>query len=564
MTLLSAFPSIKQRGVLVLLLAFLLSIALAACNMDHRTLPRNMKLKAFDPHRPDYTCVMEADVVPAPSAEAEALFQQGLAATTYGLREAQRDYAKAAQLWEQAAAQGHWKAALNLAGLYEQGMGVHEDTERAVQIVEQLMNQGVPSAFDKMGSYHARGIGVNLDINRAYAFWQLAADKGSATAQAYIGNKLNAVYDKPPSWWGNKPVGLAMLKCSYAQDNKEAAYDLGVSLNVSMEDYQGALQVLHNGVKFGSSDCASYLSASFDDIEPLTGNTVDKDRSDRYYTLGDALRGNPDLRFPNLDKVLPLPPAKLPQWDGEMDSLVNAAKGVIPVPPPKPTAGAERTGRAHIPNGYGLAEVAEPQPPTDELARVVPEKVGQRVSVAEQPEGATVPFSGYWLPQLAQAAHDWMREWNARQVPQRHALGEPFEPVDRRGMGEYARVVTVKWHYRGEAVPLPEEAAPPFVVQGVARLSAQPQPPLACVGALPCPRPGIWQASVADAHPSAKRFNRWDRQTYLRKGQAFPDLSGGDPKVGQEQVVWHWLANANDVNFADVEQITLTPAPRRT
>ena len=46
--------------------------------------------------------------------------------------------------------------------------------------------------------------------------------------------------------------------------------------------------------------------------------------------------------------------------------------------------------------------------------------------------------------------------------------------------------------------------------------------------------------------------------------EAFPDLSGGDPKVGQEQVVWHWLANANDVNFADVEQITLTPAPRRT
>lgn len=37
---------------------------------------------------------------------------------------------------------------------------------------------------------------------------------------------------------------------------------------------------------------------------------------------------NPDLRLPNLDKVLPLPPAVLPYWDGKKKSLIDGAKPV--------------------------------------------------------------------------------------------------------------------------------------------------------------------------------------------------------------------------------------------
>jgi hypothetical protein len=53
------------------------------------------------------------------------------------------------------------------------------------------------------------------------------------------------------------------------------------------------------------------------------------ERAERYSRLGDALRLNPDLRFPNLDKVLPLPLADLPMWDGQFDTLVNAAKSLM-------------------------------------------------------------------------------------------------------------------------------------------------------------------------------------------------------------------------------------------
>ena len=148
-----------------LLLPFFLS--LAACPMDD--LPRNQSLKAFDPHRADFVCKHEADAVPPIDPEAEQWFQQGLALTSMTLWPDQRDYKKAAQLWQQAADRKHWKAMLNLASAYVQGEGVERDTEHAVQIVEQAMQLGIPAAYDLMGTYHMNGTGVKQDASRAYA-----------------------------------------------------------------------------------------------------------------------------------------------------------------------------------------------------------------------------------------------------------------------------------------------------------------------------------------------------------------------------------------------------------
>ncbi|MFG6449818.1 DUF6396 domain-containing protein [Roseateles sp. BYS180W] len=62
----------------------------------------------------------------------------------------------------------------------------------------------------------------------------------------------------------------------------------------------------------------------------LADGHIDIARAERYHSLADALFTNPDLRFPNLDRVLPLPPAKLPPWDGKPESLINAAKALRP------------------------------------------------------------------------------------------------------------------------------------------------------------------------------------------------------------------------------------------
>lgn len=66
---------------------------------------------------------------------------------------------------------------------------------------------------------------------------------------------------------------------------------------------------------------------------------VDKARGERYRMLSNALGFNPNRRFPNLDKILPLPPADLPPWDGQRKSLLDAAMGVRPPPAtPQPSA----------------------------------------------------------------------------------------------------------------------------------------------------------------------------------------------------------------------------------
>ena len=521
--------------VLLLAVAFILS-NLTACNMN--PLPRNMNLKAFDPHRADFVCKHEADVNAPITAEAEALFQQGMAVTSYEQLPKQRDYAKAAELWKQAAALGHWKAAMNLAGLYETGQGVPEDTEQAVLIVEGLMKQGVPAAFDKMGTYHQRGIGVNDDTSRAYAFWQLAADTGSPAAQAYLGEKLNAAYDSPgEGFWGNRTVGLKMLECGFAQGNGDAAYDLAATLKLFDKNYARALKVYHEGVKLGSMTSANDLSVSFGLTEPLTGNVIDKDRARRYSELGDALELNPDLRFPNLDKVLPLPPAELPMWDGKRKTLVDAAIALVALPAVKPTPGSQSSGRAHIPQGHALK--AHPHPVVVEAT-------------------AVVPHSGYWLPRLSAIYRDHEQAWDNAQVPQRYAKGEAFETPDRRSMGAYANTASrTVWQFVGDAVAV-VQSSHPRVVQGIARTTRVPEEVLRCKGMLVCPRTGVWAGQVAKEHPLARLYNRWDRFAYVEQGQSFPNPQDQHIAVAPHEVRWLWLDNANRIRASGLTEVSLS------
>ena len=528
-------PSFRWHALL-LATVFILS-NLTACNMN--PLPRNMSLKAFDPHRADFVCKHEADVNAPITAEAEALFQQGMAVTSYELLPKQRDYAKAAELWKQAAALGHWKAAMNLAGLYESGQGVPEDTEQAVLILEGLMKQGVPAAFDKMGTYHQRGIGVNDDTSRAYAFWQLAADMGSSAAQAYLGEKLNAAYDSPgEGFWGNRTVGLKMLECGFAQGNSAAAYDLAATLELVDKDNARALTTYHEGVKLGCKDCANALSVSFGLTRPMTGNVIDKARDQRYSELGEALELNPDLRFPNLDKVLPLPPAELPMWDGKRETLVDAAKALVMLPAVRPTPGSQSTGRAHIPPGHVLQQT-QPRPVVVEAT-------------------AVVPHSGYWLPRLSAIYRAHEQAWDSAQVPQRYAKGETFETVDRRSMGAYANVASrTVWQFVGEPVAV-VQSSHPRVVQGIARTTRVPEEVLRCKGMLVCPRTGVWAGQVAKEHPLARLYNRWDRFAYVEQGQSFPNPQDQHIAVAPHEVRWLWLDNANRIRASGLTEVSLS------
>jgi TPR repeat protein len=428
---------------------------------------------------------------------------------------------------------------MNLASLYERGDGegqyaVAEDGDRAVKIVEEGMRLGIPAAYDKMGNYHATGVsGIKRDSSRAWAFWQLAAEMGNPQALTHIGVALAATYDGP-GFWANRPIAIEMLECAVSQGFGQAAYELGFVLDgkdISIgKNYSRGLQVLHEGVKLGSEKAANSLFSKFDRGVPMVGNIKDPIRAARYSALGDALYHNPDLRFPNLDKVLPLPPAKLPPWDGNPDSLVNAAMAVSQVKRPPPTPGSQRTGRAHIPDGWVLT--GTPQlPPGESVQDAQGRAWGLRARTHAH-------FTGYWLPRIDVIRSDWQVQWNAAQVQWHFKRAEELPSLEKHIPPGYG---AVHWYYQGQPQKLQRTSAYP-VQRGIARevVRERGEVDVACAAGRACPVTGIWSPKAAEDHPQVKSISDWWHQRFIEKGQSMPDARSWG-MAGEGRITWHLL-----------------------
>jgi len=323
-------------------------------------LPRYTKLPLFDPHRKSFTCVFQDQQLPPVDPQAEQWYLQALALDDPNIFYKDRAWAQIYDLYAKAAGRNHWKAMLNLASLILSDYpGVPEqDPEIAVRWVEKAMQLGVADAWHRMGIYHQSGLIPGGNSTTAYAFFQRAADMGSPVAMTLFGDKLGGTYDDPGGdFWGNRPIATKMLECALAQGYGDAAYELGY-LQVSgysPEAKARALRTFHEGVKLGSAKCATKLSVEFRGFDLSNGENligyIDEARAERYTVLSDTLERYPGrFKLPNLDKVLPLPRAPLPKWDGNKQTLIDAAKAVSPLP--QPSSGGQLQGREWIPESY--------------------------------------------------------------------------------------------------------------------------------------------------------------------------------------------------------------------
>ncbi|WP_205169203.1 tetratricopeptide repeat protein [Burkholderia sp. LMG 13014] len=496
-------------------------------------LPRYEKLPLFSPHRKTFTCVYQAQHVPPVDPQAELWFQQALALDDPNIDYDKRDYAKIYQLYTQAAERNHWKAMLNIASLIlsdRRGVPTH-DPEIAIRWVEKAMKLDVPDAYDMMGIYHQNGLIKGGDATSAYAFFQRAADMGSPSAQTFIGTKTDAAYDDPGGeFWGNLPIATQMLECAFAQGYGDAADELGhvYARDNTPEGKSRALKILHEGVKLGSAKCAHSLAPEFRGLDLADGTNlvghIDKARAERYSKLGDALefyQGR--LKLPNLDKVLPLPPAALPKWDGSVQTLINGAKAVTPSPKPQKTTALQ--GREFIPRGYAVA--------TREQSTMV--------AAGNNP----VPREGYWLALYGPPATPKSDLLPARRnTPERYRAGERFEASSF----EWLAAEQVQWHYLGEAYALPPQQhdfLTHMVEAGLLREVPEPASPVRCNGQQRCPQTGIWESRVAADHPMETLYNRWDQQAFVEKGQAFPQPGDRFIDVAARDMQWTYLGSPN-------------------
>lgn len=332
----------RQNRLAFVMAVFIATSALQACSKEKTEAASHLKAPAkFDPHRKNFTCRHQADVMPPIDRQADEWNK--IAMETLDQTNAYEQSAKqlntAEDLLKSASASGHWEATINLSKMYSRLRRYRNgffdaDTDQARKIAENAMKLGIPAAYLLMGDYYMNGMGkIKQDNDRPWDFWQEAADMGNPDAQNIVGVRLTAPgYNPDLPVRASRAMGIKMLECAVSQQSSDGGYLLGIALlgegDSTPEETARALVVMHDAVKLGSADAARYLFSAFEVGDRINNQTIDLDRSERYQMLGRFLTYRKDFRLPDLDKVMPLPPAKLAAWDGHTKTLVDAAKAV--------------------------------------------------------------------------------------------------------------------------------------------------------------------------------------------------------------------------------------------
>ncbi|WP_152987417.1 SEL1-like repeat protein [Aquabacterium parvum] len=289
--------------------------------------------------RPDaaFTCVKEADRIPPRDPEVDQLYQHARWLRRNNLlKDDPSVYPAIERLVRIATAHGHDKANLALRGMLKNGQAQSPNPiKESVDLVEDLIKRGIPGGYHDMGNYLMQGYGVVGDFDLGKRYYRKAADLGSPDAQYLIGDKLIDTRRHPPEVVA---IGLQMLRCAAEQGHAEAAVGLGVY--IYEEKPKEAMEAYQFGAKAGNSQCASWMELGFKLVDPkeigYLGVTPDSERARRYEIITKFLSDYDylDPKVPEVDEIVPLPPAQLPPWDGKFKWLEEYKANV---PPPLPS-----------------------------------------------------------------------------------------------------------------------------------------------------------------------------------------------------------------------------------
>ncbi|WP_265694484.1 SEL1-like repeat protein [Providencia rustigianii] len=274
-----------------------------------------------------FTCVYEKDTLPPVDPEADIWFKQ--ARELEKVNKSLRDYVQISVLYRKAAERNHPKAMLNLSNLISYGkvppIAGKGPAQEVWDIIQKMAKLNISYGYYQMGHYLDTGYGVVADRTKALAYFRQAADLGSPEAQNIIGDILTSKRLSDSDNPAYRPeIGKKMFECASKQGNGEAAYNLAFYLHVVEKNSDEALFYYQLSTKNGYRPAASKLSEDFAS-NPESVNRYrlsvkpDLERSTRYEAIKLEIRNNPEARFPDIDKIVPLPPAELPEWDGTFE-----------------------------------------------------------------------------------------------------------------------------------------------------------------------------------------------------------------------------------------------------
>ncbi|QHF11191.1 sel1 repeat family protein [Pseudomonas syringae UB303] len=272
----------------------------------------------FAYERLKFSCTHEKDNLPALDKKADVLYKYALyLEQTRG----DKTYNKIAAYYRIAAAYGHYKAATNLQALLSEGkVKSPHAAKETIELVKTFIDKDIPGAYYDMAHYLEKGYGVKQDLPASKAYFRRAADLGNPDAQYYVARLLSKVPD-------TADVMQSMYKCAMEQGNGLAGvYYAGYSRVIGR--YADAVSGYHVAVRNGDYDAARNLERAFEGPPPsdklyYMALQRDIERVERLEKIGVFLTRYERLgpKVPDIDQIVPLPPAKLPEWDGTFEWL---------------------------------------------------------------------------------------------------------------------------------------------------------------------------------------------------------------------------------------------------
>ncbi|MGE6387760.1 SEL1-like repeat protein [Pseudomonas sp. NPDC078416] len=314
--------------------ALILALLLTGCDAKDNNITKSVSKKSdYDAvfKNLEFECVHESTKLPALDADAESLYRYGLHLTQAGRL---KNLDQAARYYRIAAAFVHYRAATRLQGLLSQGLTSSPRPEReTINLVEELMASNIPGAYYDMGHYLESGYGVKQDVEAARYYFRRAADLGNPEGLYYAGESLVRIKEA-------SGIAFLMIRCATEQGHTAASFRYATVRQVQ-EDFGEAIRGYQTAIRAGDSSAAMVLKKSF--LGPKQSNALyklgldeDKERSRRYGLIVEFLRRYEHLgaKVPDIDQIVPLPPAKLPEWD---ETFEWKRKRDAAVPPSAPS-----------------------------------------------------------------------------------------------------------------------------------------------------------------------------------------------------------------------------------
>ncbi|MCH5551887.1 sel1 repeat family protein [Pseudomonas syringae pv. syringae] len=314
-----------KRKLIILYVLLLLT----ACSKKDEEMPSKSQID-FAYERLKFQCAHESDALQKPNDNADILYKYALFLEK---QKKEKDYDQIAKFYRISAAHDHYKSATNLQNLLSSGRAKSPDPRKeTIDLVEKYISQNVPGAYYDMGHYLEIGYGVKKDISSSRAYFRRAADLGNPDAQYYIAELLTKVPN-------TADIMQSMYKCAMEQGHSMAGRRYASYASVT-NGYKDAVAGYQLSTKNGDNISARLLARGFEGPEPsdefyYLALDKDEERVARYDKISSFLVRHEHLgaKIPDLDDIVPLPPAPLPEWDGTFKWKRDRDSAAPPSPP---------------------------------------------------------------------------------------------------------------------------------------------------------------------------------------------------------------------------------------